>query len=322
MSNDIYQPSAPVCANPGCGNLVTEKTKKHNVWKMHCCNECKGSHIRLKSQEKSRKTCLERYGAETPLQSTKIKNKIKDTCIEKYGVDNASKASCVIYKIKTLANERWTDKDTKVAMMNKRKATNLEKYGTEFAQQSDIVKQRIEDNCMEKYGVKSTLLVPEIRAQQRKTCLENHGSETPFASETIRNKGQDTLELRYGVRYPLQNKEIFDKTKKTFKDRFRLKDYTLPSGKIIQIQGYENRAITDLLKTYAETDIVVDAVPTIKYTTPDNKTHTYYPDIFIPKENLIIEVKSTYTYGRFIDINVLKEKACVAAGFNFRWMIY
>lgn len=29
----------------------------------------------------------------------------------------------------------------------------------------------------------------------------------------------------------------------------------------------------------------------------NKKVHYYYPDIFIPKDNLIIEVKSIYTYN-------------------------
>jgi len=30
----------------------------------------------------------------------------------------------------------------------------------------------------------------------------------------------------------------------------------------------------------------------------DDKEHSYYPDIFIPSDNLIIEVKSDYTYEK------------------------
>ena len=33
----------------------------------------------------------------------------------------------------------------------------------------------------------------------------------------------------------------------------------------------------------------------------DDKKHLYYPDIYIPEYNKIIEVKSTYTYNKDVE---------------------
>ena len=109
------------------------------------------------------------------------------------------------------------------------------------------------------------------------------------------------------------------------KSSFKFKDYEFPSGKIVKIQGYENKALNELLLTYHEDSIIVDNIPIIEYVGSDDRKHFYHPDIYIPKENLIIEVKSKWTYsGRaeWLATNILKEKACISAGFNFRWMIY
>lgn len=63
-------------------------------------------------------------------------------------------------------------------------------------------------------------------------------------------------------------------------------------------------------------------IPRIKYTGIDGKNHRYYPDIFIPKENLIIEVKSDFTFRYNQETNLLKEAATKNAGYNYRFMIY
>jgi len=126
---------------------------------------------------------------------------------------------------------------------------------------------------------------------------------------------------KYGVRNPMQVNSIFDKT---MKRSFKLKDYVFPSGKIVQIQGFEHFAINDLLKDYDEDEIKTETkdMPKIFYIGEDKKDHRYIPDIFIPKENLIIEVKSDYTMRANFYTNLLKGSACKKVGYNFKFMVY
>jgi len=53
----------------------------------------------------------------------------------------------------------------------------------------------------------------------------------------------------------------------------------------------------------------------------DKKRHRYFPDIFIPKDELIIEVKSDYTYEVDCKTNHLKKQACLDKGYNFWFAI-
>jgi hypothetical protein len=48
---------------------------------------------------------------------------------------------------------------------------------------------------------------------------------------------------------------------------YKRKKYTLPSGKIIKYQGYENVAITEKLKEHNESELIFDAtdMPRIEY---------------------------------------------------------
>lgn len=72
----------------------------------------------------------------------------------------------------------------------------------------------------------------------------------------------------------------------------------MPSGIIRKVQGYEPFALDDLIKKYNEEQIKTDRknIPRIPYKL-EGKQKYYFPDIYIPDENFIIEVKSNYTYN-------------------------
>jgi hypothetical protein len=118
----------------------------------------------------------------------------------------------------------------------------------------------------------------------------------------------------------MQNYEIAEKS---HKNSYNLKEYTLPSNNIVKVQGYEPFALDILLKIFNENDIIIERkdIPIIKYET-NKKIFTYYPDIFIPKENKIIEVKSIWTYNVNLEKNILKQKASINNGYNFEFWIF
>ena len=53
----------------------------------------------------------------------------------------------------------------------------------------------------------------------------------------------------------------------------------------------------------------------------ENKKRKYYPDFYIPSLNLLIEIKSSYTYNCNIDMNEIKRKSSVEKGYNFLFII-
>jgi hypothetical protein len=105
--------------------------------------------------------------------------------------------------------------------------------------------------------------------------------------------------------------------------RSRNKKAILPSGKEIIYQGYEMIAILELLKTYSEEEIKSERkeIPSISYLGEDNKSHRYFPDIYIPNGNLIIEVKSEWTMKQNLEKNLLKSRAARDLGYNFEFWI-
>lgn len=109
-----------------------------------------------------------------------------------------------------------------------------------------------------------------------------------------------------------------DTALRRLKNLHKTKEYTLPSGKVIKLKGYEPQFLEYVFKNniFKEEEIVY--VPQrIRYT-QNNKIRHYYPDFYIPKLNLIIEIKSKYILNLQTEENVLlKELATKAAGFNY-----
>jgi hypothetical protein len=102
------------------------------------------------------------------------------------------------------------------------------------------------------------------------------------------------------------------------KNAKKYKEYVMPSGEVRKVQGYEPFALDELIKTYSESQIKTDRkdIPRIQYEVDGVKRY-YFPDIFIPHENKLIEVKSTWTFKCKTDNIQLKKNAAIEQGFNY-----
>jgi hypothetical protein len=109
------------------------------------CTQC--------STIKRKKTCIEKYGCGSPLQSEEIKQKIKATNLEKYGVENPSQSP---------------------EIHQKKIETSLKNYGCEYPLQSEIIKEKSKQTNFNKYGVSSAMKLPEIAQKSVKTRIENN----------------------------------------------------------------------------------------------------------------------------------------------------
>ena len=47
----------------------------------------------------------------------------------------------------------------------------------------------------------------------------------------------------------------------------------------------------------------------------------YFPDFYYKEKNLIIEIKSTYYYNKYLNKNLAKQEACISQGYNFIFII-
>jgi hypothetical protein len=182
--------------------------------------------------------------------------------------------------------------------------------------------ERGKKTLLSKYGYEYTMQIQSMKDKSVATTMQKWGVRYPFQVQSVKDKAMKTNMSRYGVPYPMQNPLV---AHKSVISCMKLKTYTLPSGKIIKVQGYEPLALDYLIPIYGEDNIAVslcDDVPTIPYLCPiDNIWRQYYPDIYIPSENLIIEVKSAYTFDTYFERNIAKFKATIDAEYRMKIMI-
>jgi hypothetical protein len=172
--------------------------------------------------------------------------------------------------------------------------------------------------CMEKFGFENAGQDPEVKKKIKETYIKNYGMHPLKTKEVIDKRAKTCLE-KYGG-HPNQNKEVQAKSEASC---YKFKEYMMPSGNIVKLQGYEDVALDELVQKYEEDDICVGRanIPTVEYYIGETK-HVYFPDFFIKSENKIIEVKSEWTIK--IARGNVEEKALatVKAGYKYEIWLY
>jgi hypothetical protein len=76
------------------------------------------------------------------------------------------------------------------------------------------------------------------------------------------------------------------------------------------------------MKEMKESDFTNDVKLMPKFTYQfGGKSHRYYPDLYIPSQKKIIEVKSPYTYNKQLEQNHCKKNQVVQDGYTFEFWI-
>ena len=144
----------------------------------------------------------------------------------------------------------------------------------------------------------------------------------PFNNPKIQEQIRQTIFERYGVTNIMHHKETV--TRK-LENAFNSFLYTFPSGKQVNVMGYEDKCLDILLETYDEDDIIAESrkIPIIIYTNPEKGLPArYFPDLYIPKENTIIEVKSDWTLKSELNKNMSKFHATIQAGYDLHLYVF
>lgn len=341
IKNRGYQDTCSViCSRPG----AILKIEATNLERYGCKNVF-GSKI---IQERIADTNLERYGFINASKNEEVKQRGVETCNLKYGTDNAMSAGSPIraeveernlekFGVKDAWNTDEARKktgDTNEVRYGVRnvlqkgspflpiiEATNLERYGCKYPTQNVIVKEKILKTWLERHkGIGFTS--PSINKTIEQTNLERRGVTNPYSCKLVIEQIHQTFINNWGDKHFKQSSKYWEESSTSDSYKKTHKSFILPSGKIIHIQGYEGIALLVILKTYSEEEILTAKweVPEIWYF-QDEKKKRYYPDIYIPRENLIIEVKSEYTYNASYTENILKAQACIDAGYNYEFWI-
>lgn len=212
------------------------------------------------------------------------KEKAKKTCVEKYGVDNPTKLK--IFSDKISLN-----------------------YNLKSDYEKESLKKKSKDNMFDKYGdwYRNT---DEFKEKVIKTSMDNYGVIDYRSSDVFKNKVINSNLVKYGVKYPSQI---------PLRKRKALFGNKINGFHILSNLNYQGTYELDFLNKFYD-KIIIDKIDSIKYKLYNNE-HFYFPDFYLPEYNLIIEVKSTYTYNYDLDKNLAKKNRCEELGYNFLFII-
>lgn len=221
---------------------------------------------------------------------SETKTKRMSTILTKYGVKNISNSTRSIVAGK-LKNKTTIEKEL---INEKKKKTYLKNLGVTNPNKSMMIRDKTKKTNLEKYGVEYPIQSTEIVELRRSNNLE-----------------------KYGVISPTQLPEIYERSAKS---NYRRKEYVWKTGEISIVQGFEPIVLKELEDSgYSFDQVKTKATDMPKFLyTHKNKTKRYFPDIYIPENNTIIEVKSEYTYTQNTEINNLKFQSVIDAGYEFR----
>ena len=164
------------------------------VFSYHGFNRVSLEEEKRRCIENTKKTILNKYGVEAPLQNKDILQKSKNTIKEKYGVENVGQLDSIKEKIReTCLNKYGVEWTTQLPQMkDKSKKTCLEKYGTEYYTQTEEYRDKYEQTCLEKYGVKHHTQSDICKEKAKETCIQKYGvdhhTKTEEYKERIHNK--------------------------------------------------------------------------------------------------------------------------------------
>lgn len=147
-----------------------------------------------------------------------VKNNISSrqkciTCNTNYVTFNTTKN-----KYRDFCNAKCEMKNKSI--QNKIEETCLEKYGVKHAQQNKSIRDKTIETCIEKYGQSTPLLNEEVIKKSKNTTKLKYGTTHPSKSNIVKEKRKRTCLEKYGVECSLQNDIVKSKSKRTIKERY------------------------------------------------------------------------------------------------------
>lgn len=108
----------------------------------------------------------------------------------------------------------------------KAELSNLNKYGVKNTSELLEVKEKRKKTCMDRYGQESNLCLKETQEKIKSTNIEKYGVMYPSQNDDIKRKIKGTNLIKYGFDNPMKNNCIKEKVRKSL-----YQNGTCPSSK-------------------------------------------------------------------------------------------
>ena len=102
----------------------------------------------------------------------------------------------------------------------KEQEVTMMKYGVRSTLLLPNVREKIATTLNEKYGVSSVGKIPSVQEKKKQTFIEKYGCENPMQDEHMKTRARATNLERYGYEFPVFNKEVSNKMKKTCMEKY------------------------------------------------------------------------------------------------------
>jgi hypothetical protein len=281
----------------------------HLIYNIDARPFCKNCNVKYTKFNSNKWNYLDYCSVKCQRNSSQVKENLERTLQKKYGdgIKNPFQAN----EVKETIKKRMIDKygiDHNFKMKEKLKEVIKNKYNVDHYSQTAEFKEKYRTRMQKQFGVDHYSQTTEFREKFKQTCL-----------------------ARLGVEHPMHDPDLLDIV---LHKLHKFKDFTLPSGKIVKLQGYEPEVLEVILKSFDENDIYIGKkhirkqTGIIEYYDFNGSLRNYFPDFYIKSINKIIEVKSTWTFdrcGKLSDdknINLLKRDACLKMGYDFEFVIF
>lgn len=100
--------------------------------------------------------------------------------------------------------------DKKTQIIEKKNNTIIKKYGS-FENFEALIRTKVENTCLAKYGVKNSFCVEEFKNKAKQTYLKKYGTTNYAKTKEFKEKFEKTMLNKYGVKYTLQSNELRQK---------------------------------------------------------------------------------------------------------------
>lgn len=146
------------------------------------------------------------------------------------------------------------------------------------------------------------------------TVFEYHSQHSIQAHKNVSAETK-TLAVLKGMKTKEENESYCDG-----RSFYRKVDFF---GEQVNLQGYEPIVLNWLINEYNlgkfDINIGKSNIPIIKY--GENAKQMYFPDFYLPKKNLLIEVKSTYTLFKHYENVMDKCQAAISSGYSILLLV-
>lgn len=159
-------------------------------------------------------------GADNPFAWPDVQEKIRSYWQQEYGVNGPQQVTEIRNRTKATNQQQYGGELRGSPILRERiEQTNIARYGCSEPSQNPEVKDRIQKTNLVRYGVPWTSMDPEVRRKQLETMEKHYGSHY-FASEQGRAEIRAVFLERYGVEFPAQIEGCWEKALATFRSRY------------------------------------------------------------------------------------------------------